>query len=138
MILALILISACSDLRKSGNWPQFRGPEANMLVTGENLPTQWSDDLNVAWTYALEGEGWASPVIWENQVLVTTVVAEKINKPGEGREDNQNLFRSDVYRWELTCLDMETGEALWKKTTPMKSCRRRIQAIPLCGAGPQG
>jgi outer membrane protein assembly factor BamB len=73
------------------------------------------DDLNVAWTYELEGDGWASPVVWGSKVFVSTVVAEKINKPGEGEEENQDLFKSDVYRWELSCVDLVTGDEIWKK-----------------------
>lgn len=115
-MVSMIFMGACSDLSSSYNWPQFRGPDANMIAPGENLPVEWGENQNVAWTYALEGEGWASPIIWGNQVIVTTVVSELINKPGEGEEDNQNLFRSDVYRWELSSVDLETGEALWEKT----------------------
>ena len=116
IILFMIFMGACSELSTSSNWPQFRGPDANMIAVGENLPVEWGENQNVAWTHELEGEGWASPIIWGNKVFVLAVVAEKINKPGEGEEDNQDLFRSDVYRWELGCVDLETGEALWKKT----------------------
>lgn len=115
IIVSLIFMGACSDLSNSSNWPQFRGPNASMIAIGENLPVEWGDKQNMAWSYELEGEGWSSPVIWGNKVFVSTVVAEKITKPGEGDEDNQNLFRSDVYRWELSCVDMGTGDELWKK-----------------------
>jgi len=116
IVLSMIIVSACNNLSSSGNWPQFRGPDVNMIVSGENLPTQWGDDLNVAWTHEVEGEGWASPVVWGNKVFLSTVVAEIIHKPGEGEEENQDLFKSDQYRWELSCVDLETGEELWKKT----------------------
>lgn len=117
LIISIILIfNACTDLPDQANWPQFRGPDASMIAIGENLPAEWGDNHNMAWTYELEGEGWASPLIWDKQVIVTTVVSELINKPGEGEEDNQDLFKSDVYRWELRSVDLETGEELWKKT----------------------
>ena len=44
-----------------------------MIVSGENLPTEWGEDRNVAWTYEVEGDGWASPVVWGNQVFVASV-----------------------------------------------------------------
>ena len=125
-ILALVLTS-CSDTSK---WPQFRGPDANMIVSGENLPTEWSEELNVAWTFDVEGEGWASPVVWGNQVFVVSTVAVKINKPGEGEEEqeNQDLYLQDVYRWELSCVDIESGRELWKRVAHEGSPRNKKHA----------
>ena len=114
IILSTVIFSGCNSF-SNRNWYQFRGPDANMIAKGENLPTHWGDDLNVAWTHELEGEGYASPVVWENQVFVATVVPELINKPGEGEEDNEDLFRRDLYRWELCSVDLATGEEQWKK-----------------------
>jgi outer membrane protein assembly factor BamB len=115
IILSIIVMNACNTLSDSGNWPQFRGPDVNMIAIGENLPVEWGDNLNVAWTYNVEGEGWASPVVWGNRVMVSTVVAELINKPGEGEEENEDLFRSDEYRWLLSCVDLDSGQEIWKK-----------------------
>lgn len=115
ILVSLIILNACNKPASTANWPQFRGPEASMIATGENLPVEWGDQLNMAWTYELEGEGWASPVIWGNKVIVSAVVPEKINTPGEGEAENQDLFKSDVYRWELSCVDLGSGEEIWKK-----------------------
>ena len=56
---AMIIMSACSA--GSNNWPQFRGPDANMIVAGAYLPTKWSEELNVTWTFYVEGDSWTSP-----------------------------------------------------------------------------
>ncbi len=40
IMAAMIIMSACSTGSK--NWPQFRGPDANMIVDGAYLPTEWS------------------------------------------------------------------------------------------------
>ncbi len=115
-IATMIIISACSYSAGSKNWPQFRGPDANMIVSGENLPTEWNEELNVAWTFDVEGDSWTSPIVWGNQAFVASAVAVKINKPGEGEgeEENQDLYLKDVYRWELSCVDIESGKELWK------------------------
>ena len=88
-----------------------------MIVSGENLPTEWGEDRNVAWTYEVEGDGWASPVVWEKQIFVASVLPLTINKPGEGEgeEGNEELYLKDVYRWLLTCVDLETGNELWQQ-----------------------
>lgn len=125
----LIYLNSCTGSSGPDNWPQFRGPEANMVVTGDNLPLEWGGDQNVAWTFDLEGDSWASPVVWGNRVFVTSAVAEKINKPAEGEaaspEENQDLYLQDVYRWEVTCVDVNTGEELWKKVAREGSPRTK-------------
>lgn len=123
IILSMILMGACNNLSNSTNWPQFRGPDVNMIAIGENLPLEWGENLNVAWTYEVEGDGWASPVVWGSMVFVSSAVAEKITKPGEGEEENQDLFKSDLYRWELSCVDLETGNEIWKKVVRKSSPR---------------
>ena len=130
IIATLILINACSDSAGSKYGSQFRGPDANMIVSGENLPSQWGEDLNVAWTFDVEGEGWASPVVWGNQVFVASTVPFKINKPGEGEgeEENQDLYLKDVYRWELICVDIESGKELWKQVAHEGSPRIKKHA----------
>jgi len=129
-IVWMIFLSACTT--GNNNWPQFRGPDANMVVTGENLPSEWSEELNVAWTFDVEGDGWASPVVWGNRVFLFAVVAEKISKPGEGTEDsdeeNQDLYLQDVYRWELSCVDLETGNELWKRVVHQGNPRTKKHA----------
>ncbi|HSC27738.1 MAG TPA: PQQ-binding-like beta-propeller repeat protein [Vicinamibacterales bacterium] len=58
----------------AANWPQWRGP-AGLGVSGEsNLPTTWSTGENVAWSAALRGLGSSSPVVWNDQVFVTSQV----------------------------------------------------------------
>ena len=127
-LVGMIIMSACTT--SSNNWPQFRGPDANMVVIGENLPAEWSEELNVAWTFDVEGEGWASPIVWGNQVFVASTVAVKINKPGEaeGEQENQDLYLQDVYRWELTCVDLVTGKELWKQVAHEGSPRIKKHA----------
>jgi outer membrane protein assembly factor BamB len=129
IVVLLSFLISCKDSSRSGNWPQFRGPAANMVAKGENLPTEWGEDLNVAWTFDLEGDSWASPVVWGNRVFVTSAVAEKINQPGEGEEAsgqaNQDLYLRDIYRWEVTCVDLETGNELWKKVANEGSPRTK-------------
>ena len=138
-IVCTLLIYGCSS--DSNNWPQFRGPEYNMVINEGNLPTEWSNDQNIKWTYDLTGSSWSSPIIWENKVFITTSFAEKsvsgggigvfTPRPPVSPDANDTTNRSapqppptpveedkryldDIFRWEVTCLDLRTGEELWK------------------------
>jgi outer membrane protein assembly factor BamB len=134
--LTLACMALLSPDSKTVNWPCFRG-ENNMTAEGNSLPDQWSNDSNVAWTYDIEGEGWSSPVIWGNKAFVLSVVSEMITerpaetKPPQPAPSGQaqssqapppppppgqdTAFKQDIYRWEVICLDMNTGAELWKR-----------------------
>ncbi|MCK4745399.1 MAG: PQQ-binding-like beta-propeller repeat protein [Bacteroidales bacterium] len=112
-----LAINSCTQ-----NWPQFRGPEANMIAAGKNLPSEWGEDNNIRWTYEVNGEGWSSPVVWGNKVIVATAFPEKVTPPPERNRDtpptepaDEKPYLKDIYRWEVTCLDLESGEEIWKR-----------------------
>ncbi len=115
ILMAVLILSSCTT-----NWPQFRGPENNMVAKAKNLPVEWGDSLNIRWSTEMQGEGWSSPVVWGNKVFVTSSLLVKqatSPEPGDGDpppEEDQS-FKSEVYRWEVSCMDLETGETLWKQ-----------------------
>lgn len=141
-ILATIIICSCSQKQ---NWPQFRGPDANMLTSAQNLPEVWDTLKNIAWTYKIEAAGWSSPIVWGDKVFITSCFPEKVapvpesgpqgpppnaqqggqgTRPAQGQpspppppppQDNDTTFRQDVYRWEVTCIDLNSGKELWKQ-----------------------
>lgn len=75
------------------NWPEFRGPHGDGHADAKNLPLTWSDTENVRWKTAIHDKGWSSPVVWGNQVWVTTAT-EKGDKG-----------------WAV-CLDADTGKVV--------------------------
>jgi outer membrane protein assembly factor BamB len=146
-IPAMIVMSSCSQKE---NWPQFRGPDGNMIAAGRNLPGEWGPDKNIKWTYEIKGTGWSSPVVWGNRVFITSTFPEKVapappmgtggpgHDNGENHEPGQNhpqqgqgprpgpspsgpmpedtSYKAEVYRWEVTCVDLGTGKEIWKQT----------------------
>lgn len=77
----------------SDHWPQFRGPDGNGHSSAKGLPTTWSETTNVRWKTAIHGKAWSSPVIWDNQIWLTTAP-----------EDGTQLF--------AICVDRESGKIL--------------------------
>ncbi len=71
---ASILISglAVGLLANDTNWPQFRGPTGDGISSSKGLPLQWSEKEHVKWKTPIHGRAWSSPVIWGNQVWITT------------------------------------------------------------------
>ncbi len=54
------------------NWPQWRGPQNDGISNEKGLPVQWSKTENVAWRLPLPGPAGATPVIWGDQIFLTS------------------------------------------------------------------
>lgn len=82
--------------RAEENWPEFRGPTGQGLSDATGLPLKWSESEHVKWKTAIHGKAWSSPVIFGNQVWITTAT-----------EDGRELFAIAV--------DRATGKILHDK-----------------------
>ena len=54
------------------NWPQFRGPRADGQSAAQGLPVTFGEAENVRWKTPVHGKAWSSPVVWDQQVWLTT------------------------------------------------------------------
>jgi outer membrane protein assembly factor BamB len=107
------------------NWPQFRGPTGDGIAAGENLPTEWAADKNIAWKVKLPGVGWSQPVVWGDSIFLTAAVADDQPRPdptemGPGVSGFAGFFSKleppeASYRWLVMCLDAATGDVKWEK-----------------------
>lgn len=55
------------------NWPSWRGPNNQGISSEKNVPVQWSKDKNIAWRLAMPGAAGATPIVWEDNIFVTSV-----------------------------------------------------------------
>ena len=115
--LATFLLSAIflALPSRAENWPQFRGPTGQGVSAETSLPTEWNATKNVAWKTPVEGEGWSSPIVWDNRVFLTAA-------------------RQRGTLCHVICLDRDTGKVLWDKQVLEQSAgkkeRRNSYATP--------
>jgi len=76
VLAALLPGSAFSD-----NWPQWRGASGNGVSNESGLPVRWNKD-SVAWKALLKGVGVSSPIIWGDEVIVTSQAGQGELRPG--------------------------------------------------------
>ena len=69
--LSLAAAAAAGD-----TWPQFRGPHGDGQSDAARLPLTWSETEHVVWKTAIHDRGWSSPVVWGDQVWMTTATAD--------------------------------------------------------------
>ena len=89
---SLLVFVAPTALRaaEETEWPQFRGPRGDGTSTASSLPLRWGEEQNVKWKTAIHGRAWSSPVIWGDQIWLTTAT-----------EDGKQLY--------ALCVDKQTG-----------------------------
>lgn len=73
---AAALLLGCFVLHAEENWPQFRGPRGDGSTTAKGLPLKWAEGTNVKWKTPLHGKAWSSPVVWGNQIWLTTATKD--------------------------------------------------------------
>jgi len=69
--LWLVLSFLSFVLVSGGNWPRFRGPDGAGQSDDKTIPTVWTND-DYVWRVDLPGVGHSSPLVWDNQVFVTS------------------------------------------------------------------
>lgn len=72
LLASLCLIAALASPLMAGNWPNWRGPDQNGVAPGSGFPTEWSETKNVAWKIELPGKGSSTPVVWGEQIFLTS------------------------------------------------------------------
>lgn len=82
------------------NWPRFRGPRADGVTDGSGLPTTWSEKENVKWKTPIHGRGWSSPVVWGDQIWVTTASDDGKVDSAICVDKNDGRIVHDIKLWE--------------------------------------
>ncbi|KAA0141485.1 PQQ-binding-like beta-propeller repeat protein [Gimesia chilikensis] len=95
-LLALVLTAPVRVSAEEPYWNQFRGPHADGTSEATGLPTTWSEKENIVWKTPIHGRAWSSPVVWKDQVWVTT-----------STKDGKELG--------VVCVDFNTGKILIDK-----------------------
>ena len=54
------------------NWTHFRGTNLNGISEDHNVPVTWNDSTNIIWKTGIQGKGWSSPVVFGDQIWVTS------------------------------------------------------------------
>ena len=73
-ILAAVFVG--STLCAADNWPQFRGPDGDGRTDAKGLPVEMGEGVHVRWKVPTHGKAWSSPVIWGDQLWLTTATED--------------------------------------------------------------
>lgn len=96
VIAPMIGLLLVAPLWGQGNWPEYRGPAGNGHIANGKIPIEFSATQNIRWKTPIHGMGWSSPVIWEDQVWLTTAT-----------EDGKKMYG--------ICVDLNSGKIIHDK-----------------------
>ena len=125
MVLGTILLVSFGydgdSLRPERQWPQYRGYLAGGVLDHANLPDSFSiaDGKNVKWRITVPGLGISCPVIWGDNLFLTTAISfSDINGFRTGiYGDVEPVADSSVHVWKVFCYNKNTGNLIWEKTS---------------------
>ncbi|MCJ7446565.1 MAG: hypothetical protein MUO72_02625 [Bacteroidales bacterium] len=60
---------------QDSNWTHFRGSNLNSIAVTDNIPLKW-DESNIKWKTQIHDNGYSSPVVYNNQIWVTTAKSD--------------------------------------------------------------
>lgn len=92
ILIFIFLLPLQESSAQNRNWTHFRGSDLNGIASAENIPLKWDDSV-FKWKTKIHDSGYSSPVVFDNQIWVTTATSD-------GRE---------LY---AVCLDFNTGEVI--------------------------
>ena len=102
-----IFVWGCTN--QNQNWTHFRGSGLNGHALVKNAPINWDESSNIDWKVPVKGLGWSSPVVYEDQIWLTSAARD-------GKE------------FYTFCFDFETGKLLDEKTIFTSEDPQRIHS----------
>jgi len=103
-----------------GRWPQFRGEGARGVAEGHRTVASFDTEKerNVRWRTKLPGMAHSSPVIWDEEIFLTSAVRK------DGDADLKvglygsiaSLEDEGEHDFTVMCIDKRSGEVKWERT----------------------
>ena len=95
-------------------WAQWRGPLNTGKSPTANPPLEWSETQNIRWKVEIPGRGFASPVVWDDRIFVTTAVPVSLS--GDEQHDPRGGEASrGVHQFLVMAIDRDTGHTIWER-----------------------
>lgn len=100
------------------NWPEWRGPRRTGATPHADPPVTWSEDSNIQWKTSLPGLGHSSPIVWDENVFLSTAVPygphiDPVPVTAPGAHDNNDVTQR--HRFFVICVDRTTGDIRWRR-----------------------
>jgi outer membrane protein assembly factor BamB len=94
--LSAIVIILISSSLAFANWPDWRGPTGQGHSNATGLPLNWSETQNIVWKTPIHDLGYSTPVVWGDQIWLTTATKKGETLYAVGIDLNSGRVIHDV------------------------------------------
>ncbi len=119
--LCLVISHDLNSQSFDDSWHQWRGPEASGVSRSATPPIEWSEQKNIQWKVAIDGQGSSTPIVWGNKVFVLTAIDTSKVDPSLPKPEDQPkrifgiTYPNTSFEFVVLCLDRQTGNELWRR-----------------------
>ena len=92
-LIIFVFVFFANTIPAFANWPDWRGPSGDGRSDATGLPLKWSETENIVWKTPIHDIGYSTPVVWGDQVWLTTATTK-----------GETLY--------AMCIDLNTGQVV--------------------------
>ena len=118
-ILLLITVASCVVIEANEQWSQFRGHYGNGIIKSTSAPINWSENTNIDWSTPIHDRGWSSPVIWNDQIWMTTATKDGNKMYAICVNKISGKIEHDLHVFDVKSPQAITNENTYASPTPV-------------------
>ena len=118
-ILLSISLASCLVIEANEQWSQFRGHYGNGIIKSTSAPINWSDNTNIDWKTPIHDRGWSSPVIWNDQIWMTTATKDGNKMYAICVNKLSGKIEHDIHVFDVKSPQAITNENTYASPTPV-------------------
>ena len=118
-ILILITVASCVVIEANEQWSQFRGHYGNGIIKSTSAPISWSENTNIDWKTPIHDRGWSSPVIWNDQIWMTTATKDGNKMYAICVNKLSGKIEHDIHVFDVKSPQAITNENTYASPTPV-------------------
>ena len=118
-ILLLITVASCVVIEANEQWSQFRGHYGNGIIKSTSAPINWSENTNIDWKAPIHDRGWSSPVIWNDQIWMTTATKDGNKMYAICVNKLSGKIEHDIHVFDVKSPQAITNENTYASPTPV-------------------
>ena len=118
-ILLLTTVASCLIIEANEQWSQFRGHYGNGIIKSTSAPINWSENTNIDWKTPIHDRGWSSPVIWNDQIWMTTATKDGNKMYAICVNKLSGKIEHDIHVFDVKSPQAITNENTYASPTPV-------------------
>lgn len=72
------LAMGLGQFARAADWTQWRGAKSDGVSEEQGIASTWDSEKNVLWKAPMPGQGGSTPVVWKNNIFVTSADGDKL------------------------------------------------------------